>query len=623
MGKRCSSETAASLALLASVCATFALPYLLWAPVTAKAFVSWDDVENFVENPHLRGGLSWQNVRWSFMDGVWLGTYEPVSNIAKMLVVTASGGEVRVLPFYLAAVLVHGVNSCLVLRVAKANGADLKRFPILTMLFVFLGFAVHPLRVECIAWASGFPYTLSTCFSLCACISNAKNTRKGDAITALCLLLAVWSKGSSITVPIVVGLDKFVGGNTGRDAFPRHKAEASFTVALFSSIVCVGFLSAWWGNHNSVSALSQTQVFFRACIAFWWYPSMHVWSLVKANVLSIQYELIYNDLSIAENPAELLFVSVATLLVIGWASFLTLKSACQRASGDVDSFVSHNLVAFFIVKYTVCLLPVLGLVQHGYVTLASDRYSYLPFAIVVCPYAAGCLCRLVRSPTRYTYSGVQIRFQWAFPLIGVMLVLAVTRTYDQISHWNNTDTLTKHALSKINNESSAQGVFVLALRGNGLVEQGGRDQEAIDVFERLLKHSSATTSPLILSHAHHGIAVASYRIAKELKDESWYLRSLEHKPEYPDALFGLANLLQRRGNAHAAISLYKSAIRLEPTATDLRMNLGLALRKVGLLDEAMATGRGILEIDKHHRKAAMLVEVCRRELRTHNSVGHI
>ena len=607
--------------LLAAVCATFALPYLYRSSLSAKTFVSWDDVENFVENPWLEGGLSWENVRWAFFDGVWLGTYEPVSNIAKMLVVTASGGSIRAAPIYFAAVFLHSVNACLVVLVAESKGADLKRFPILPLLFVMIVFAVHPLRVEVVAWASGFPYTLSTFFSLCACLWQAQKSRKGGVAAALCMLLAVMSKGSSVTVPIVLALDKIGGSLPARSR--RNRIFFLERLAWGSAVVFVGFLSAWWGNQKSVSTLSTAQVLCRACIAFWWYPIMHVVALVKASVCNIQYELgavSHHDLNVDENPtAELLCVMLATLSLVSWSFYRTLGCACQHIAGNTDTSADHDKFAVLVLQYTICILPVLGFVQHGYVSLASDRYSYLPCALVVCPYIVGQLSSssMSSSSNRHTLLkslNAPMRRYWVLAFCFAVVGLAVSRTCEQITHWQNTEALTKHALSHISEESSPQGIFILALRGNGLAEAGGQDEQAIQVFERLLAQSSAKTSPLIVSHAHHGIAVAAYRIAKERKDAVWYRRSLEHKPAYPDALFGLANLLQRGGDAEAAIPLYESAIRLEPTATDLRINLGLALRKVGRLAEASAVGRGILKISKGHGKAKMLVDVCEREI---------
>jgi hypothetical protein len=40
----------------------------------------------------------------------------------------------------------------------------------------------------------------------------------------------------------------------------------------------------------------------------------------------------------------------------------------------------------FVVMYIVTLLPTLGFIQHGYFTMAADRYSYLVSAVVFVPF---------------------------------------------------------------------------------------------------------------------------------------------------------------------------------------------------------------------------------------------
>jgi hypothetical protein len=42
--------------------------------------------------------------------------------------------------------------------------------------------------------------------------------------------------------------------------------------------------------------------------------------------------------------------------------------------------------ATVVVVYTIVLLPCLGFVQHGYLTMAADRYSYLVSAVVLVPF---------------------------------------------------------------------------------------------------------------------------------------------------------------------------------------------------------------------------------------------
>src|SRR2546421_5574705 len=77
------------------------------------------------------------------------------------------------------------------------------------------------------------------------------------------------------------------------------------------------------------------------------------------------------------------------------------------------------------------LLPVIGLVQVGRQAMA-DRYSYLPHIglFVMITFAAA---ETIRS--RRLLAALAI----------VSIVLASARSFDQVEHWKNTETLFTHA----------------------------------------------------------------------------------------------------------------------------------------------------------------------------------
>jgi protein O-mannosyl-transferase len=78
--------------------------------------------------------------------------------------------------------------------------------------FAALFFAVHPLRVESVAWATERRQLLATFFLFCALVAylNAATTARGQAqarwrITALSLYgLSLLSEAAGVTFPIVL-----------------------------------------------------------------------------------------------------------------------------------------------------------------------------------------------------------------------------------------------------------------------------------------------------------------------------------------------------------------------------------------------------------------------------------
>lgn len=109
------------------------------------------------------------------------------------------------------------------------------------------------------------------------------------------------------------------------------------------------------------------------------------------------------------------------------------------------------------------------------------------------------------------------------------------------------------------------------------------------------------------------LAEAHYRLAKLEREPDLALRrytaALAADPEFVDAFFGKANLLNRLGRHRQAIAAYRQAIALEPAATDLRINLALALRADAQAEAALAEAHTVLRLDEFHSKANRLVEL--------------
>lgn len=123
--------------------------FLAFAPALQAGFVNWDDDVNLVHNPHFRG-LGLENLRWAFTTRL-MGPWQPLSWISLGLDHELWGMDPR--GYHLTNVLLHCAGAVMVyfvgiellrrffgpgVRAAAAVGALL--------------FAIHPLRVESVAW---------------------------------------------------------------------------------------------------------------------------------------------------------------------------------------------------------------------------------------------------------------------------------------------------------------------------------------------------------------------------------------------------------------------------------------------------------------------------------------
>jgi hypothetical protein len=117
----------------------------------------WDDIINFTENNYIHS-LSFDNIRWMFMEGTILEVYEPFSWLLKAVVAATMGLSAQAslqasLILHIAnAVGVFYLSEQILTREAQAQhghghsqSAELRRAALTCGALVF---AVHPLRVQ-------------------------------------------------------------------------------------------------------------------------------------------------------------------------------------------------------------------------------------------------------------------------------------------------------------------------------------------------------------------------------------------------------------------------------------------------------------------------------------------
>ncbi len=336
-----------------------------FSPALDGKFLNWDDDRNFVENASFRGLGSaqwhwawqtyhlgvWQPLAWLFFGAQWCGsglqprTYHGVSlaihilNCAVLYLVV-----VRLLGFAGSGTLTHDRTWGRVFAAAA------------TLLF-----AVHPLRVEAVAWVSAQPYLPAALFYLLAILSYLESFRYSRSpaagrgwllATYLCFAIAVMFKAVAVSLPFALLI---------LDIYPLRrrgwrKLWEKFPLLLIALPVCLWAAAA---KDASASRAPLHEFNLDARLAH----AAHglVFYLNKTALpknLSPYYSL-PKDLSLSTGRYALaagIVVAVTVLTVLArrrWPAMLAAWAA-----------------------YIVILLPNLGLIQIGQ-QLATDRYSYL------------------------------------------------------------------------------------------------------------------------------------------------------------------------------------------------------------------------------------------------------
>ena len=154
-----------------------------YAPAFGAEFVDYDDGAYVTQNPDVAGGLTLDGLRWAFTVA-HSGNWHPLTWLSHMLDVSLFGLEPA--GHHAMAVGLHLVNVALCFAAFRVLlRSDLKALGVAAL------FALHPLRVESVAWVSERKDVLSGVFFFLSLWGWARYARGGARRDYLLSLLAL------------------------------------------------------------------------------------------------------------------------------------------------------------------------------------------------------------------------------------------------------------------------------------------------------------------------------------------------------------------------------------------------------------------------------------------------
>jgi protein O-mannosyl-transferase len=145
---------------------------ITFGPAFDATFLNWDDDHNIYENPHIRK-LDGPSIKWMFTDLGGDIRYKPLGYLSWALLYAGFGLNPQA--YHTANIVLHGLNACLLYLVLRQFRRILPaefvadqepESPFLPAVVAAAFWALHPLRVEPVAWACVLPYHLSITFLL-------------------------------------------------------------------------------------------------------------------------------------------------------------------------------------------------------------------------------------------------------------------------------------------------------------------------------------------------------------------------------------------------------------------------------------------------------------------------
>ena len=145
----------------------------LYWPALRHDFVNYDDDAYVTKNLHVQAGLSWENLKWAFCNPV-SANWHPLTVLSHMMDCQLFG--LKPWGHHLVNVLFHALNAALVFVLLKQlTGVTWRSVAVAAL------FAVHPLRVESVAWVAERKDVLSGFFGLLALIFYARYVQKAES----------------------------------------------------------------------------------------------------------------------------------------------------------------------------------------------------------------------------------------------------------------------------------------------------------------------------------------------------------------------------------------------------------------------------------------------------------
>ncbi|MGA2621659.1 MAG: tetratricopeptide repeat protein [Thermoguttaceae bacterium] len=603
-------------------------------------FVNFDDDQYVIANAQLMRGLTGETAAWAITT-YYASNWHPLTWLSHTLDCQLYG--LHPWGHHLTNVLLHAAAAVLLfLALRRMTGA------LWPSAWVAAVFAIHPLRVESVAWVA----------------------ERKDVLSGLCFMLTLWlyaryvdraeggrrkAEGSGATAGLSSSADS-TGGQATRGTRQaeggRRKAGGRVAIlALYLSVVAAFALGL------TAKPMLVTLPFVLLLLDYW--PlgrfskdeggrmkdeggrgKTERCGLVGRAALDApcirQENRLFHPSSLIPHPSSLArpVVEKIPLFVLAAASCVVTLAAQRDAIKPLEQVAFAGRVANAAVAYVVYLgkmlypagLAVFYPLPKGpppvwEVVAAAGALLAISTAVLVvrrrCPYLLfgwlwylGTLVPVIglvqvgdqAMADRYTYLtqiGLYMAFAWGaadmagagpyrrWPLAAVSaLVLAglIVCAWRQTRHWRDSETLWTHTLACTSQNPIAQNNLGNAFAGHGQLDK------AVDHYRKALE----IKPDYELAQYNLGNALCGRGQFDEAIDH--YRKAVAIKPDYVEARSNLGNALCSRGQLDEAIDHYRQALKIKPDAVEVNYNLGDALAGRGQVNEALGYYQKALDL---------------------------
>ena len=535
-----------------AVCSLLVLAVgLVFGQTVRHEFFNFDDNLYVYENRQVSAGLSAEGIYWAFADR-HSANWHPLTWLSLMADCQVYGLHAG--GHHVSNDVLHAATAVLLFLVLWRMTGGFWPSALVAAIF-----ALHPLRVESVAWVTERKDVLSGLFfmlTLAAYVHHAGGAGK---------------RGQS---PFVRSTRRAVPANGDCPLFPAHRPFSWGHYLLLVVVFALGLLAKqslvtlplvlllldWWPLRRTGTAATRFSL---------------PWSLIVEKIPLFLLSIAASAVAVwaaseTQTPDEplpfwwrignALISSVAYLgqffCPLGLAAFyprpgldLPIWKICGAffilAAITAGSWACRRRYSYLLMGwlwYLVVLLPAIGLVQVGIGAMA-DRFSYLPHIGLCIALVWGAAELLRRRPFWQS--------AWGIAAASVLAAL-MGCAWRQTSFWRDSETLWTHTLA-----CTSQNFVAHNCLGQALADRN-RWGEAIAEYREALEIKPDSADAL------NNLGLALFRLQRLPEAIVEYRKALEIEPDHAKAHNNLAVVLAGRGCLGEAIKHYHKALELKP-----------------------------------------------------------
>ena len=549
-----------------------AITWLVFGQTLGHPSINLDDQEYVFENSQIVAGLTSNGVLWVFTHS-HVGNWHPLTSISHMLDCQLFG--LRAGWHHFMNVLLHAIAVILLFLVfQKMTGA------VWRSAFVAALFAIHPLRVESVAWIAERKDVLSGVFFMLTLGAYIHYVRKPSGMrylaVALLFALGLMTKPMLVTLPFVIllldywPLGRFTNvslteSNLKTGITHRWNQTSTATRLILEKIPLIvlsvgSSIATVLAQKPAVSSIENLPFLWRINNAFVSYV-VYMWQMIWPINLALFYPHPEYRLSFWE-------VAFAVALLLGMTAAVVALRRKQP----------YLITGWF--WYVGMLVPVIGIMQVGFQARA-DRYTYLP---------------QIGLYLIATWSIADLSMAWRHrrQILAVAAVIVIAAlasvAWIQTTYWRDSETLWTHTLAVTShNDVGHASIADLLLRRD-------RIDEAVSHSEEALRIRSSN------GNAHTTLALCLFRTGRVDEAVAHWKESLQINPNDMNAQTNLAWVFATSPDASLrdgvkAVELAKEVVERAGHANVIVLRtLAAGYAESGRFTEAIETAQQALQL---------------------------